>query len=78
MATFLKSVTGVKYGGIRQLHDLLVNLLSKWLRRPKITHTSIVGGFKSTCKGLFTGSVNQLPELDLDIPAHAVPTGHFP
>ena len=31
-------VTGVKYGGIRQLHHLLVNLLLKRLRRAKIPH----------------------------------------
>ena len=30
-----------------------------------------VGGFKRTCKGLFTGFVNQLPELDPTSPAHS-------
>ena len=30
-----------------------------------------VGGYKHTCKGLFTEFVNQLPELDLNNPAHA-------
>ena len=30
-----------------------------------------VGGFKRTCEGLFTGFVNQRPELDPTNPAHA-------
>ena len=38
MATLLKTLTGVKYDGTRQLLDLLVNLLSKWLRRARF-HT---------------------------------------
>ena len=63
-------MTGVKYDGIRQLHDL-VNLLSKWLRRANISHMGGVGGFKRTCKGLFTEFANQLPELDPNSPAHA-------
>ena len=69
MATLLRTVTGVKYDGTRQLHDLLVNLLPKWLRRAKITH---MGGvvYKHTCKGLFTEFVSQLPELDPNNPAH--------
>ena len=46
-----KTMPGVKYGGMRQLHDLLANLLSKWLRRAKILHIGGVGGFKRTCKG---------------------------
>ena len=64
-------MTGVKFEGIRQLHDLLANLLSKWLRLAKIPHMGGVGGFKSTCKGLFTEFANELPELDPDSPAHA-------
>ena len=64
MAVLLKAVTGVKYGGIRQLHDLLVDLLSKRLRRAKIPHMGGVGGFKRTCKGLFTEFVNHIPKLD--------------
>ena len=67
----LITVTGVKYDGIRQLHGLLVNLLSKWLRRAKIPHMGGAGGFKRTCKGLFTDFANQLPELDPGNPAHA-------
>ena len=35
---FLKSVTGAKYGGIRQLHDSIVNLLSRWLKRVHVPH----------------------------------------
>ena len=30
-----------------------------------------VGGFKRTCKGLFTEFVNQLPELDSNNPSNA-------
>ena len=71
MATHLKTVTGVKYGGIRQIHDLLANLLSKWLRRAKISNMGGVGGFKRTCKGPFTDFANQLPELDPNNPSHA-------
>ena len=67
----MKTVTGVKYGGTRQLHDLLVNLLSKWLHRENIPHMGGVGGFKRTCKGLFTEFANQLPKLDPNNPAHA-------
>ena len=62
---------GVKYGGTRQLHDLLANLYSKWLRRAKIPHMGGVGGFKRTCKGLFTKFVKQLTKLDPNNPAHA-------
>ena len=43
--------------------DLLLDLLSKWLRRAKIPHMRAVGGFKRICKGL-TEFANQLPELD--------------
>ena len=68
---FIKTVTGVKHDGIRRLHDLLVNLLSKWLRRAKITHTGGVGGYKHTCKGLFTGFINHLPKLDPNSPTYA-------
>ena len=64
MAILLKTVTGVKYDGTRQLQDPLANLLSKWLRRAEIPHISGVGSFKRTCKGLFTDFANQLPELD--------------
>ena len=75
-------MTGIKHSGIRQLHDLLLNLLSKFLRRAKFRHMGGVGGFKRTCKELFTEFVNQLPELDPNSPAHVadlpVPTGHYP
>ena len=64
-------MTGVKHDDTRRVRDLLVNLLSKWLRRAKITHMGAVGGFKHTCKGLFTDFGNQLPELDPNNPAHA-------
>ena len=51
-------MTGVKYGGIRQLDDLLANLFSKWPHRAKIPHMGGVGGFKRTCKGFFTEFAN--------------------
>ena len=70
MAIILKTATGVKHGGIRRLHDLLVYLLSKWLRRANITHMGGVGGFKHTYKGLFTEFVNHFPKLDPNSPAH--------
>ena len=69
--SFLKTVAGVKYGGMGQLHDLPVNLLSKWPRRAKIPHVGGVGGLKRTCKRLLTEFVNQPPELDPTNPAHA-------
>ena len=71
MAILLKTVTGVKHGGTRQLHVLFVNLLSKWLRRAKIRHMGGVGGPKRTCKGLITEFVNQLPKPEPYSPAHA-------
>ena len=71
MAILLKTVTGVKHGGTRQLHVLFVNLLSKWLRRAKIRHMGGVGGLKRTCKGLITEFVNQLPKLDPNKSAYA-------
>ena len=71
MAIFLKAFTGVKHDGTRRLHGVLVYLLLKRLRRAKITHMGGVGGFKRTCKGLFTGFVNQLPVLDPNNPAYS-------
>ena len=65
------NVTGVKHDGIRQLHDLLANLLSKWLHRAKITNMGGVGGYRRTCKGLFTEICNLLPKLDPNNPVHA-------
>ena len=59
MATPLKTDTGVKYDGTRQLHDLSVDLLSKWHRRAKISIMGGVGAFKRTCMGLVTAFVNQ-------------------
>ena len=64
-------MTSVKHDGTRQLHDLLANLLSNWLRRAKITHMGGVGGYKHTCEGHFTEPLNQLPELDPKNSAHA-------
>ena len=70
MDILLKTVTGVKHDGIRRLHDLLVNLLSKWLRRAKIAHMGGVGGYKHTSKGLFTEFINHLPKLDPNSPTY--------
>ena len=71
MAIFLKTGAGVKYDGTRQLHDLPVDLYSKWLRRAKIPNTGGAGGFKRTCMELLTGFVNQLPKPDPKNPAHS-------
>ena len=49
----------------------LVDLLSKGLRRAKISHMCGIGGFKRTCKGLFTEFTNQLSKLDPKNPCHA-------
>ena len=73
MATSFITLTGVKYSGIRLLHDLLAKLLSKWLRHAKIPHMGGVGGFKRTCRGLFTKFANQLPEPDLNIKTLLLP-----
>ena len=63
-------ITDVKFDGTRQPHDLLANLLSKWLLRAKVPHTGGVGGFKRAFKGPFTEFANQLPEPDPNNPAH--------
>ena len=63
-------MTGIKYDGTRQLHDLLVKMLLRWYRRANIPHMGGVGGFNRTCKGLFTKFVNNLPELDPNSPTH--------
>ena len=68
---YFKTVMGVKYDGTRRLPDLLANMLSKRLSRAKITHMGGVGGFKKTCKGLFTEFANQLPKPDPKNTPHA-------
>ena len=70
MATLQKNVTGVKHDGTRQLHDLPVNMLSEWLRRAYIPQMGGDGSFNRTCKWLFAGVANRIPELDPDSPAH--------
>ena len=35
---FLRTATSAKYDGIRQLHDSIVNLLSRWLKRANVPH----------------------------------------
>ena len=69
-------MTGVKYDGTRQLHDLLVDLLLKWLRRAKIPHMRGFGSFERTCNGLITEFANQLPEPSPENPAHAAALLH--
>ena len=66
----IKTVTAVKYDSTRQLHDLLMNLFSKWLLRARIPRMCGVGGFKRNCKGLFIEFANRLPELGPINPAH--------
>ncbi|WP_289460464.1 hypothetical protein, partial [Klebsiella pneumoniae] len=34
----LKTVTGAKYDSTRQLHDSILNLLSRWLKKAHIPH----------------------------------------
>ena len=76
MTTLKKNVMAVKFGGIRQLHGLLANLLKEWLLQAKIPHTGGVGSYKRTCKGLFTDLADQLPELNPNKPAHATALRH--
>ena len=72
MAIVLKTATGVKHGGIRRLHDPLVNMHSKWHCRAKITHMGGGGGgYKHTCKGRFSEFMNHLLKLDPKSPTYA-------
>ena len=63
---FLKTATGAKYDGIRQLHDSIVNLLSKWLKRAYVPHKGGAWGNPQTCKGNFSEEVNRLSDNDSD------------
>ena len=63
---FLKTVTGAKYDGIRQLHDSIVNLLSRWLKRAHVPHKGGAWGNPQTCKGTFSEQINRLSDNDSD------------
>ena len=58
----LKTVTSAKYDGIRQLHDSIVNLLSRWLKRAHVPHKGGAWGNPQTCKGTFSEQINRLRE----------------
>ena len=61
----LKTVTGAKCDGVRQLHDSIVNLLSRWLKREHVPRGGAWGN-PLTCKGTFTEQINRLSENDSD------------
>jgi hypothetical protein len=63
---FLKTVTGAKYDGIRQLHDSIVNLLSRWLKRARVPHKGGAWGNPQTCKDTFSEQINRLSDNDSD------------
>ena len=63
---FLKTVTGAKYDGFRQLHDSIVNLLSRWLKRAHVPHKGGAWGNPQTCKDTFSEQINRLSENDSD------------
>ena len=60
----LKTVTGAKYDGIRQLQDSIVNLLSTWLKRAHVPHKVGAWGKPQTCKGTFSEQISRLSEND--------------
>ena len=59
---FLKTVTGVKYDGIRQLHDSIDNLLSRWLKRAHVPHKGGAWGNPQTCKHASSEQINRLSD----------------
>ena len=63
---FLKTVTGAMYDGIRQLHDSIVNLLSRWLKRAHVPHKGGAWGNPQTCKDTFSEQINRLSDNDSD------------
>ena len=63
----LKTVTGAKYDDIRQLHDSIVNLLSRWLKRAHVPHKGGAWGNPQTCKGAFSEQINRLIDNGSDI-----------
>ena len=62
----LKTVTGAKYDGIRQLHDSIVSLLSRWLKRAHVPHKGGAWGNPQTCKDTFPEQINRLSDNDSD------------
>ena len=63
---FLKTVTGAKYDGTRQLHDFIANLLSGWLKRAHVPHKSGAWGNPLTFKDTFSEQINRLSNNDSD------------
>ena len=63
---FIKTATGVKYDGIRRLHDSIVNLLSRWLKRAHVPHKGGAWGKPRICKGTFLEQINRLSDNDSD------------
>ena len=59
-------MTGAKYDGIRQLHDSIVNLLSRWLKRARVPHKGGAWGNPQTCKDTFSEQINRLSDNDSD------------
>ena len=55
-------MTGAKYDGIRQLHDSIANLLSRWLKRAHVPHKDGAWGKPQTCKGTFSEQMNRLSD----------------
>ena len=59
---FLKTVTGAKCDGIRQLHDSIDYLPSKWLKRAYIPQKGCAWGNLQTCKGTYPEQTNRLSD----------------
>ena len=57
-------MTGAKYDGIRKLHDSIVNLLSRWLKRAHVSHKGCAWGTPQTCKETFLEQINRLSDND--------------
>ena len=62
----LKTATGAKCDGIRQPHDTIVNLLSRWLKRAHVPHKGGAWGNPQTCKDTCSEQINRLSENDSD------------
>ena len=59
-------MTGAKCDGTRQLHDSIVNLPSRWLKRAHVFHKGGAWGNPQTCKGTFPEQINRLSDNDSD------------
>ena len=55
-----------EYGGIQQLHDSIVSLLSRWLKRARVPHKGGAWGNPQTCKEIFSEQINRLSDNDSD------------